>query len=70
MYPLQFLLLCVTGWVSRQQQDMIEYLVEENLVLKEQLGGRRLRLNDDQRRRGAAKGKRLGGLLKHYRRVA
>jgi putative transposase len=35
-------------------------LVEENRVLKEQLKGRRVRLTDDQRRRLAAKGQRLG----------
>ena len=46
--------------MSRRQQDVIEYLVEENRVLKEQLKGRRLRLTDDQRRRLAAKGKRIG----------
>ncbi|MCP3917789.1 MAG: hypothetical protein GY711_19770, partial [bacterium] len=39
---------------------MIEYLVEENRVLKEQVRGRRLRLTDEQRRRLAAKGKRIG----------
>jgi len=54
--PLQLLLLSVAGWMGRRQQEVIEYLVEENLVLKEQLGGRRLRLTDDQRRRLAAKG--------------
>jgi hypothetical protein len=40
--------------------QMIEYLGEENRVLREQLGDRRLRLNDDQRRRLAAKAKGLG----------
>jgi putative transposase len=39
---------------------VIEYLREENRVLREQLGGRRLRLNDDQRRRLAAKARGLG----------
>jgi hypothetical protein len=39
---------------------MIEYLREENRVLRQQLGGRRLRFNDDQRRRLAAKAKGLG----------
>ena len=58
--PLQLLLLTVSGWVHRHQQDVIAYLVEENRVLKEQLRGRRLRLTDDQRRRLAAKAKRLG----------
>jgi len=46
--------------VNRHQQQVIEYLVEENRVLKEQLKGRRVRLTDDQRRRLAAKGQRLG----------
>ena len=59
-YPLQVLLWTVSGWVNRHQQDVIAYLVEENRVLKEQMKGRRLRLTDEQRRRLAAKGKRLG----------
>ena len=57
---LQFLLMTFSGWVNRKQQKVIDYLLEENRVLREQLGGRRLRLNDDQRRRLAAKGKVLG----------
>jgi hypothetical protein len=36
------------------------YLREENRVLREQLGGRRVRFNDDQRRRLAARTKCLG----------
>ena len=59
-YPLQVLLWTFSGWVNRHQQDVIGYLVEENRVLKEQMKGRRLRLTDEQRRRLAAKGKRLG----------
>src|SRR5262249_47419958 len=58
--PFRFLLISVAGWMNQQQQFAIDYLREENRVLKEQLGGRRLRLNDDQRRRLAAKAKRLG----------
>ena len=60
IFPLQVLLLTVSGVVNRHQANVIDYLVEENRVLKEQLGGRRLRLTDDQRRRLAAKGKRIG----------
>ena len=59
-YPLQMLLLTVSGWVNRHQQDVIAYLVEENRVVREQLKGRKLRLTDEQRRRLAAKAKRLG----------
>ena len=55
VYPLQVLLLTLAGWVNRHQQQVIEYLVEENRVLKGQLKGRPLRLTDDQRRRLAAK---------------
>ena len=58
--PLQLLLLTVSGWVHRHQQDVIAYLVEENRVLKEQPRGRKLRLTDDQRRRLAVKAKCLG----------
>jgi putative transposase len=61
-YPLQTLLLTLSGFLHRHQTDVIAYLVEENRVLKEQLKGRRLRLTDDQRRRLAAKGKRIGRL--------
>ena len=60
LLPLRVLILAASGWVNRQQQEVIEYLLEENRVLKEQLSGRRLRLNDDQRRRLTAKGIRLG----------
>lgn len=59
-HALHFLLLMFSGWVNRQQQQAIGYLLEENRVLREQLGGRRLRLTDDQRRRLAVKGKLLG----------
>ena len=39
---------------------MIEYLVEENRILREQIGNRRLRFTDSHRRRLAAKAKRIG----------
>ena len=43
--------MTLAGWVNRCQQEVIDYLVEENRVLRQQLGGRRVRLNDDRRRR-------------------
>jgi hypothetical protein len=46
--------------LGQPQRDAINYLREENRVLREQLGGKRIRLNDDQRRRLAAKAKMLG----------
>src|SRR5262245_55571898 len=60
LYPLQVLLVTLSGWVNRYQQHVIEYLMEENRVLKEQLKGRRVRLSNEQRRRLGAKGRRLG----------
>jgi len=59
-FRLRLLLTTLAGWVNRHQQQVIDYLVEENHALREQLRGRRVRLNDDQRRRLAAKGQRLG----------
>ena len=43
IYPLQVLLLTVSGIVNRHQANVIAYLVEENRVLKEQMRGRSLR---------------------------
>ena len=62
-FPLKTLLATFAGFVHRQQAQAIDYLIEENRVLKEQLRGKPLRLNDDQRRRLAAKGKALGRRL-------
>ena len=55
--PLQFLFPLFAGWVNRRQLAMIDDLKEENRVLLEQLGTRRLRFTDDQRRRLAEKGR-------------
>ena len=61
--PFRFVLIAVAGWMNQRQLQMIDYLGEENRVLREQLGGRRVVLNDDQRRRLAAKAKGLGRKL-------
>jgi hypothetical protein len=58
-YVLQFV-LTVAGWVNRHQEDLIDYLREENRILREQRGPRPLRLTDAQRRRLAVCGRRLG----------
>jgi hypothetical protein len=54
------LLLTESGWMNQRQLKAINYLREENRVLREQLGGRRIRLEDDHRRRLAGKTKGLG----------
>src|SRR6202043_1030218 len=58
--PLAFFLLLFSGWVNRHQQAVIDYLLEENRILRAVNGPRRLRLTDDQRRRLAVKGHVLG----------
>ena len=58
--PFRLLLIALAGWMNQQHRDVIDYLQEENRVLRQQLGNKRLRLSDDQRRRLAAKAKKLG----------
>ncbi len=57
--PFRLLLISIAGWLGQQQRDVIDYLHEENRVLRQQLGNKRLRLSDDQRRRLAAKAKKV-----------
>ena len=42
------------------EREAVAYLIEENRLLRRQLGRRRLRLTDDDRRRLAARAHRLG----------
>ena len=60
---LQFMVTILAGWVQRRQQHLIDYLLEENRVLREQLGKKRLRLTNDQRRRLAVCAKAIGAGL-------
>ena len=60
LQPFHILVIALAGWLNRQQQAVIDYLIEENRVLKEQLEGERLRLTDEQRIRLAVKAKVLG----------
>lgn len=60
---MTMLLMMLAGWINKEQQHIIEYLKEENNILREKLGKKRIILSDSQRRR-------LGGLLKSYRRAA
>jgi transposase InsO family protein len=45
---------------DRREREALAYLIEENRLLRRQLGGRRLRLTDDDRRRLAARAYRVG----------
>jgi hypothetical protein len=55
-----FIVVALAGWVNRHQPAIIDYLIAENRVFKQQLEGRRLRLYDNDRRRLAAKAKAVG----------
>jgi putative transposase len=57
---LQMLLVAVTAWLNRREREAFAYLIEENRPLRRQLGRRRLRLTDEDRRRLAARAYRLG----------
>jgi putative transposase len=61
--PFRFVVIAVAGWMNQKQNHAIEYLREENRVLREQLGTRRLRFTDDQRRRQATRAKLVGRRL-------
>jgi hypothetical protein len=57
---LRLLLLTITGWLDRREREALAYLIEENRLLRRQVGGRRLRFTDDDRRRLAIRAQRLG----------
>ena len=40
---LQFVTLMIITWVTRRQFTAIDYLIEEDRILREKLGNRRLR---------------------------
>ncbi len=61
--PKQVLFVGLSAWFNRELHALIDYLKEENRVLREQVGGKRLRFTDDQRCRLAAKAKGLGRKL-------
>src|SRR5215207_6421683 len=54
------LLIAVTSWLDQREREVLAYLIEENRILRRQLGGWRLRLTDDDRRTLAARAYRLG----------
>ncbi len=61
--PAEFLLICIAAWMNQRDRWINEYLRQENRILREQLGKKRIRLTDDQRRRLAVLGKTLGRKL-------
>ncbi len=56
----QMLLFAIAGWINEHQQVKLEFALEQLRVYTELTNGKRLWLNDNQRCRLAAKGKKLG----------
>jgi hypothetical protein len=42
--PFRFLLIAVAGWMDQEQRQIVDYLREENRVLRAQILTRRLRV--------------------------
>ena len=57
--PFHLLVVALAGWLNRHQQAIIDYLIEENRVLKEQVEGNRRPFTDEQRIQLAVKAKAL-----------
>lgn len=57
--PWTFFLVAIAGWMNQQQQEAIAYLKEENRILREKLGHKRILLNAEQKRRLASAAARL-----------
>ena len=61
--PWQILLAALAGWINQQQQDVIEYLREENRLIE-----RDRRVSSVSR--PVVCRERMGGLLRYYQRQA
>jgi hypothetical protein len=57
---LQIVLGVLAGWLDRREREAVAFLIEENRLLRRQLGNQRLRFSDDDRRRLAAQAYRVG----------
>ena len=63
LFPLQYVVATLALWLNRQQQLLIDYLQEENRLLKAQLEGRMIHFTDPERRRLAIRAKAIGRKL-------
>jgi putative transposase len=59
IHPFHLVLSALAHWLNREQAAIIEYLQEENRVLRDRFGPNRLRFTDSERRRLAVKAKIL-----------
>ena len=61
--------LVLTCWLERREREALAYLIEDNRVLRRQLGGWRLRVTDDDRRRLAVRAQQLTHVRTHANRL-
>ena len=59
--PWHFLVVAISGWMNREQQQVIDYLREENRIVRGELGRKRIVRNEPQKQRLAAAAMKLGG---------
>jgi hypothetical protein len=65
--PLHIFAMALAGWMNREQQDVIAYLREENRILREKLGHKRIILNESQKCRLATAAMKMGkDLLRQF----
>lgn len=55
-----FWVFTVAGWSNQKQGFVIEYLLEENRILRSKIKTKRIRFNDQERKRLAIRAKRIG----------
>ena len=58
--PWHFIVMAIFGWMNREQHEVIDYLREENRILREKLGRKRIILNAAQKRRLATAAMKQG----------
>jgi putative transposase len=63
LFPRQYLIAALALWLNRQQQNIVDYLKEENQLLKAKLGDRKIQFTDAERSRLAIRAKALGRKL-------
>ena len=55
--PFHLLVVSLAGWLHQEQPRILQHLLVENAVLRQQLGEKRIRLTDHQRRLLAIEGR-------------
>ena len=63
LFPLRYFLAGAALCLNRRQQAAIDYLLEENRLLREKLGDRRISFSESERRRRGIRAKAAGRKL-------